>query len=153
MDITPDYSVRLNGFGGRRTESEGITQRIWAKALAFGDEHLGPALLITTDNLGVSDEITREIASRLARKAGLKRERLSITASHSHTAPMLKNVAPTIFGTAIPPEHQANIDRYTREFIDKLEQVALAAIADIRPSRLTWGIGTAKFAMCHSKTR
>jgi hypothetical protein len=147
VDITPDYPVRLHGFGGRRAESEGVTQRIWAKALAIGDPQLGPAVLITADNLGVSDEITRTIAERLAGKVGLKRERLSITASHSHTAPMLKGVAPTIFGTEIPSEHQAHIDRYTREFTDKLEQAALAAIRDIRPGRLFWGMGLAKFAI------
>src|SRR5215207_4980009 len=129
VDITPDYPVRLNGFGGRRTESEGVTQKIWAKALAFGDAELGPAVIITTDNLGVPESITQAVAERLA-KTGLKRERLSITASHSHTAPMLKDVSPTIFGTPIPPEHQANIDRYTREFTEKLEQVALAAIGE-----------------------
>src|SRR5687768_17515077 len=59
IDITPDYPVRLSGFGFRRTESEGITQKIWAKALAFADETEGPAILITTDNLCVPDEITK----------------------------------------------------------------------------------------------
>jgi len=146
VDITPDDPIRLSGFGGRRAESEGVTQRIWAKALAFGDEELGPAVLITTDNLGIPDAITREIAARLGRKAGLRAERLSITASHTHTAPMLTDVVPTLFGTDIPPEHQARIDQYTRVFIDKLEQVALAAIRDIRPSHISWGIGTVGFA-------
>src|SRR5688572_13243780 len=28
VDITPDYPVRLSGFGGRRTESEGVTLKI-----------------------------------------------------------------------------------------------------------------------------
>ena len=28
IDITPDYPVRLSGFGFRRTESEGVTQKI-----------------------------------------------------------------------------------------------------------------------------
>src|SRR5688500_20226626 len=32
VDITPDYPVRLSGFGFRRVESEGITDSIWAKA-------------------------------------------------------------------------------------------------------------------------
>src|SRR5687767_3020788 len=89
VDITPDYPVRLSGFGFRRAESEGVTQKIWAKALAFGDEAEGPAVLITTDNLCVPDEITGEIARRLAPKIGVKRERLTITATHTHTAPML----------------------------------------------------------------
>ncbi len=146
LDITPDYPVRLSGFGFRRTESEGITQRIFAKALVFADDRLGPALLITTDNLCVPDEITAEIAQRLSRKIGLKRERLAITASHTHTAPMLKNVCPTLFGVPIPPEHQANIDRYTGAFINALENVALAAAKDIRPARLSFGVGNVNFA-------
>ena len=29
VDITPDYPVRLSGFGFRRAESEGVTQKIW----------------------------------------------------------------------------------------------------------------------------
>ena len=32
VDITPDYPIRLSGYGSRRTESDGIIQRIWAKA-------------------------------------------------------------------------------------------------------------------------
>ena len=31
IDVTPDNPVRLSGFGFRREESEGITQRIWQK--------------------------------------------------------------------------------------------------------------------------
>lgn len=146
LDITPGYPVRLSGFGGRRTESEGVVQRIWAKALAFPDATQGPLILITTDNLGVPDEITTEVARRLAAKVGLRRERLTITATHTHTAPMLKNVAPTLFGVPIPPEHQANIDRYTSEFIDRLEAVALQALTNVAPSRLFHGRGTAGFA-------
>ena len=41
IDITPDYPIRLNGYGSRRTESEGIVQRIWAKALAIGSDDDG----------------------------------------------------------------------------------------------------------------
>ena len=147
VDITPDYPVRLSGFGFRRAESEGVTQKIWAKALAFGDDKNGPSILITVDNLGVPDDLTAEVARRLAAKIGLKRERLSIAATHTHTAPMLHNVAPTLFSVPIPPEHQANIDRYTREFTDALEKAALAAFKDIRPAKVSWGIGQVGFAI------
>lgn len=147
VDITPDYPVRLSGFGFRREESEGITQKIWAKALAIADEQEGPAILITADNLCVPDAITSEIARRLKDKIGLKRERLAITASHTHTAPMLRNVCPTLFGVPIPPEHQANIDRYTGEFVNALESVAVSAFKDIRTARLSWGSGSVDFAV------
>jgi hypothetical protein len=145
IDITPSYRVRLSGFGFRRTESEGVTQRIWAKALAIDDGT--PAVLITTDNLGVPAALVNEVARRLAKKAGLLRERLAITASHTHTGPMLRGVAPTLFGQPIPPAHQQHIDRYTTEFTDKLEQVALAALADCQPARLSWGVGKVGFAV------
>jgi putative membrane-bound dehydrogenase-like protein len=115
--------------------------------MAFEDKKEGLAILITVDNLGVSDEITQEIAGALAKKLGVKRERLTLSATHTHTAPMLKSVSPTIFGTPIPPEHQANIDRYTRDFISKVEEVAAAAVRDIRPSLVSWGTGKAKFAV------
>src|SRR5205814_133090 len=91
VDITPDYPVRLSGFGFRRTESEGVTQKVWAKALAFADDKEGPALIITADNLCVPDDITQEVARRLGAREGLKKERLTITATHTHTAPMLNN--------------------------------------------------------------
>src|SRR5437764_1467344 len=105
FDVTPNYPVRLNGYGFRRTESEGVTHPIFAKALAFADEKEGPAIIITTDNLCVPDQITKAVAARLKDTVGVKLERLAITATHTHTAPMLLNVAPTIFGTNIPPEH------------------------------------------------
>ena len=99
QDITPKYAVRLSGFGSRRAESEGVTQRIFAKALAIGDKE--PAVLISVDNLGVPANIRAEVAKRL-QKQGVSEERLAICASHTHTAPMLTNVAPTLFGMPIP---------------------------------------------------
>src|SRR6266545_6096648 len=75
VDVTPDYPVRLSGFAFRRAESEGVTQRIGAKALALGADRDDPAVLITTDNLGVPDYLVEEVATRLRKKAGIRRER------------------------------------------------------------------------------
>ncbi len=149
VDITPDYPVRLSGFGFRRTESEGLTSRIFAKALAIRDStrSQGPAVLLTVDNLGIPDDLTREVAGRLEKKAKLNPARLAITATHTHTAPMLKSVCATLYGRPIPPEHQEHIDRYTRELTHKLEEAALAAIAALKPGKLELGIGSAGFAI------
>ncbi|HEV2949898.1 MAG TPA: neutral/alkaline non-lysosomal ceramidase N-terminal domain-containing protein [Gemmataceae bacterium] len=146
VDITPDYPIRLSGFGFRRTESEGVTQRIWAKALAIEDKSGKPVVLITVDNCGVPAYLLNELALRLEKKAGLLRDHLSVTATHTHTAPMLKGMLATLFGVPIPKDHQERIDRYTAEFADKLERLALAALADRKPNQLLWGIGTVGFA-------
>jgi putative membrane-bound dehydrogenase-like protein len=145
IDITPDYPVRLSGFGFRRAESEGVTNRIWAKALAIGREQ--PVLILTVDNCGVPASLVNEVARRLERHHGIPRQRVAITCTHTHTAPMLTGVLPNLFGEPIPPEHQQRIDRYTRQLTDNLEKVADQALADRQPAKLSWGIGTVKFAV------
>jgi putative membrane-bound dehydrogenase-like protein len=146
VDITPDYPVRLSGYGSRRTEHEGIEQRIWAKALVIGSDSDGPALLLTVDNCGVPDSMRTELARRLAVRTKVTAERIAICSSHSHSAPMLAGVLPNLFSMDIPPEHMPPIERYTRELADKLDQVSLAALTDRQPAQLAFAQGKAGFA-------
>jgi hypothetical protein len=53
VDITPGYSIRLSGYAVRTKESEGVEQRLWAKALAVESDGEGAALLVTVDNISV----------------------------------------------------------------------------------------------------
>jgi hypothetical protein len=146
VDVTPDYPVRLSGYGGRRTEHEGVSQCIFAKALAFGSDAEGPAVLLTVDNLGVPAAMRSEIAKRLAAKTQVVDSRLAICSSHTHRAPMLAGVAPNLFSMDIPTDHWERIQRYSEEFTDRLEQAALAALADRQPAHLAWGYGHVSFA-------
>lgn len=146
VDITPEYAIRLSGYGNRREESEGVSQSIWAKALAVGADADGPAVLITVDNCGVPDAMRTEVLSRLASKTAVKSERFAICFSHTHCGPCLAGALVNIFSSDIPPAHQANIERYSKELTDKLERVALAALADRKPGTLSWAVGSAAFA-------
>ena len=148
IHITPSYPIRLGGFGFRRTESEGVTQPIFAKALALS--HPGSSeslLLITVDSLGIPAAIRDQVANRLQQKIGLSPSHLAITATHSHTTPLVSGYMETLFGQTIPPEHRANIDRYTGELLDQLEKVAIEAFEKRQPARLSWGIGRTGFAI------
>ena len=51
--------------------------------------------------------IREDLAARLAKKTRVRNERLTLCSTHTHTAPMLKDACPFIFGADIPPEHQA----------------------------------------------
>ena len=146
VDITPDYPIRLSGYGARRIESEGIDQHLFAQALAIGANKKSLSVLITVDNLAVPAYLREEVATRLAKKAGLRNERFAVCSTHAHTAPMLTGACPNIFSADIPPDQQERIDRYTRELTDKLEQVALAALKDRQPAMLAWGQTKAGFA-------
>ncbi len=147
VDITPDYPIRLNGFGFRRDESTEVTQRIWAKALAIGSDEEGPLLLLSIDSLGVPLSLVDEVADRLANKASIRRERVALVFSHSHTTPKVNGAADTIFSSPIPPDQQQRIDRYTRELTDRIEQAALVALANRQPATLHWGVGNVGFAI------
>jgi putative membrane-bound dehydrogenase-like protein len=146
VDITPDYPIRLNGFGFRREESEGVSQRIWAKALAISEGDEPPLVLLAIDSLGVRLPQVDEVAARLQKRFRIPRERVALTFSHSHCTPKVNGASDNIFSTPIPPDHQEHIDRYSRELTDRLEQAAVAAIEDRRPGQLLWGVGKVTFA-------
>jgi hypothetical protein len=74
------------------------------------------------------------------------REHLVVAFSHSHTTPKVNGACDNIFSQPIPADHQTRIDRYTDELTDALETVVLEAVADRKPSRLAWSIGTVDFA-------
>ena len=148
VDITPTHPVRLSGYGNRRDEFEEISQAIWAKAIAIGadDDAHGAALLITVDNCGIPESMRSALGRRLLDKAGIKPDRLAICFSHTHTAPCLKGALVNIFSSDVPTAHQKNIDRYSSELLEHLEKVALAALADRQPARISLGVGSAGFA-------
>jgi hypothetical protein len=102
-------------------------------------------VLVTADLIGVPLYMTEEVGRRLKR-AGVEPEQLAISATHTHTGPSLSKVLPFIFKTPLTAEEQSVVDRYSAELVDKLERVALAALADRRPARVEWGRGTASFA-------
>ena len=146
VDITPDYPIRLSGYGSRRTESDGIIQPIWAKALAIGSDTDEPVVLVTVENCGLPDELTEEVSRRVRETTGISRAHFVACFSHTHSAPCLTNAAPFLFSSDIPPDQQETIDRYTRQFKDWMEEVALEALANREPARLTWSIGEVGFA-------
>ena len=136
VDITPDGPIRLSGFYSRQTESVGVREHIYARAMAMRNADGKPAVLITVDTIGIPAAIRNEIAHRLAAKKKLPNECLAICATHSHTTPMLAGVLATMFGAPVPPDQQQRIDNYTRELTDKLEQVAVSALDNMKPARI-----------------
>jgi pimeloyl-ACP methyl ester carboxylesterase len=146
VDITPGYPVRLSGYGSRRLPNTGVSQHIFAKALAIGSDEEGPAVLVTVDNCGVPAWMRDEVLRRLSTKSKVIDARFAICSSHTHCAPMLIGILQNIFGMDIPADHMPAIERYTRELTDNIEKVALAALGDRKPAKLAWGVGKVGFA-------
>ncbi|MFN9374324.1 MAG: neutral/alkaline non-lysosomal ceramidase N-terminal domain-containing protein [Planctomycetaceae bacterium] len=145
-EITPETPIRLSGFGFRREESEGVRQRLWAKALAIGTGAEDPVLIITLDAMAISNELVQEIVERIRRGANIPATHVAVTVTHSHTAPMLTGVCPTLFGMPIPPDHQAHIDQYTRFLVQEAAEAGISALREREPATLVWGQSRAGFA-------
>ncbi|WZO99699.1 c-type cytochrome [Isosphaeraceae bacterium EP7] len=146
VDISPDGPIRLHGYLGRSGPSKGIDQPIRAKAIAIGSDAQGPVLLLSADLLGVTDDLVADLSARLQKKVGLPRERLTVSASHTHSAPCITGLAPNIFGRKYTDLEQSTIDRYTVGLADKLEKVCLDALAARSPATLGWSQGSVDFA-------
>ncbi|HEV7867889.1 MAG TPA: neutral/alkaline non-lysosomal ceramidase N-terminal domain-containing protein [Chthoniobacteraceae bacterium] len=142
VDISPEQPVPLMGYAARAklpAPSE-VAQRIYARALAIGADP-DAAVLLTIDNCILPGTITNEVRRRLEEKGNVRTERVTLSVTHTHSAPCLTGAAPNIFGRDLTQEEQTAIDAYTQSLIQKLEQVALAALADRKPSTIAWGKG------------
>jgi hypothetical protein len=146
IDITPTGPIRLSGYGNRRTESEGILQRLEAKALAIGSDEEDPALFITVDLIGIPGHITNKIKNRLAEKIDFNPAHLIISSSHTHTGPEV-GLLLNHFGEPLPKDQLGRIAVYLDELTSKLEDVALMALDNRQPSLIDFGQGEVGFAM------
>jgi putative membrane-bound dehydrogenase-like protein len=164
VDISPDYPVRLTGYGNRTKESEGVAAKIHARALVIGGNESGKrktessesqllptfhsplSTLITVDNCGVPLELTEAVFARVAAKHGITRERFAISSTHSHAAPWLRGFAPNILST-VTDDQAARLAQYETELIEQLVEVVDQAIAARRSGYLSYGFGEAGFAM------
>jgi len=144
IDITPNEAIRLSGYGNRRQETAQIETRLYAKALALGDDE--PLLLLTLENCGISQALTDQVAAQLHQRTGLAPEHLLICYSHTHTAPCLSDTLPMLFSSDIPPAHRGAIDRYTDRLVEQLVGIGVQALTERFAGYLSYATGHVGFA-------
>ena len=150
IDITPKGPILLAGYGERKSESEGVLQPLYAKALAFGNGKQNTSIIVTVDLIGIQWYMTKAVGEKLSAKIGLDPAQFVICAAHTHTGPEIGNLI-NHFGRQLPPEQIGRIDSYLEELADKIEQVSLDAVKAMQPSHVSWGQGKATFAMNRRK--
>jgi neutral ceramidase len=85
IDITPDESMWMAGYGSRNKPSAVTLTRIWAKALVLQDQSGKRAMVITLDLVGIDRLLSQTICHSLEKQYGLKREQLLICGAHTHS--------------------------------------------------------------------
>jgi hypothetical protein len=145
VKITPEQPVLMAGYASRTRPFDKVATDLYAKALALEDRDGHVAVLVTTDLIGLQAAVAEPVCQRLAAKAGLRREQVLLSSSHTHTGPAL-SLDPAPRDGRAPGDAQRTVE-YTRQLQEKLVQVVLSALQRREPARLSWGAGVANFVM------
>ena len=143
--ITPEQPVWLYGYAGkaRFRPYERVLDDIYAKAVAFQSEGGEPAVLIAADLCVLREPEETALGKVIMQKTGLARRQFLLNWSHTHSGPMI--------GTSdlnrypVPKQDLERTTAYTEQLWGQLADVAAAALADMKPARLSWGVGKAGF--------
>ena len=145
VDITPQGPIWMSGYAARTHPSEGVLQRLCAKALAIESSPGERVVIVSTDLVGIPRELSNEVAARLKKQHGLNRSQLLINASHTHSGPIvwpnLRNLA------VLPPGEPQKLIEYRNVLANALVEVAGAALRDLTPATIEFGEGSAGFAI------
>lgn len=145
LKITPETPIWMSGYGNRNKPSEGVMQDLWAKALALEDEKKNRVVIVTTDLIGLPRTVSEQIAAECLKRYGLERDRLLLNSSHTHTGPMVRENLITMFD--LDPEEKQRIQAYGQRLVQTIIDAVGASIANLAPAQLSYGIGTAGFAI------
>jgi hypothetical protein len=160
--ITPEQSMWMAGYGHRNKPSEGKLTELYVKALALEDPNGEHLVLLTSDLVGIPRSLGESVAEEVWKRTripplelknspgpGLPRERLMLTVSHTHCGPVLRDSLHTMYD--MPPEEAKKIGPYTEKVKGWMIDVIVRALKDLRPARLSFGKGTARFAVNRRK--
>ena len=151
--ITPETFMWMAGYGGRDRPAEATLTDLWAKALVLEDEEGRRAVLISLDLVGIDRKLSHRICSSLHERYSLERNQIAICNSHTHSGPVVgQNLAPLHY-LVVDDGQQKLIDQYARTLEQTVVEVVGEAIEQVEPARLSWGSGTATFAVNRRNNR
>ncbi len=144
IDITPSGPIRLSGYGSRAAVSEGVDQRLFARALVLKDAGGVLSVILSVDAIGMPARVRDRVVGEIRDETGIYHVRLAAAATHSHYAPVLDGSIVNIF--AMSPEETRAVKAYTNELVLKLVKAIGEALAKLAPAEVLHGKGTAGFA-------
>jgi hypothetical protein len=147
--ITPDGAHWMAGYSSRNHPSEGKLTDLWVKALALQDPQGSRLVLVTSDLVGIPRSLSEAVASEVHKRTGLPRERLMLTVSHTHCGPVLRDSLSDMY--EMPPAEAKKIEPYTQRLRGWMIDVIERALGGLEPVRLSYGKGTARFAVNRRK--
>ena len=136
IDITPPFGVSVQGYFEKRL-ADGILDPLLATAVAFDDGEKR-AVVISVDVIGFNQLLMDQIRPLVAKAIGTEKEAVFICCTHTHLGPGITNPEKCNTG-------EISNDTYVQQtFVKKLCDVAVLAVQDLAPAKLSYTRGEVK---------
>jgi len=137
-DVTPPIGIRLGGFASRLGKpSELVHDPLIANAifLSSGGEEV---LLIHVDVLGVYKNFAEAVKDAIRRETGIRRDRIFLTATHTHSGPEI--VIP-MWPNTLPysPKEKSMMEDWTKFLKGEIIEASTEAFNNASPVRIEAG--------------
>ena len=134
VNINPMLGIGMRGYFVARY-AKGFLDDLEASALALSCGH-SPVLIVSIDTCLVNSKINSRFCASISKASGIPCQNLFITCTHTHTGPLTETT------TAFEVD-----DKLIDDYVDFLEQrlcdLAVLALADLKPARMGFAVGHA----------
>lgn len=144
-NITPEPGMWMAGFASRTNPATGKLMDLWIKALALEDAKGHRAVILTSDLLGIPQNIYQHTCASLKEKYGLAPEDILLSASHTHCGPVLRNALYDVY--PLDAKQHELIENYSAKLEAQMVETIGRAFADLSPVSVSAGQGTTAFAV------
>lgn len=149
--ITPEKAMWQAGYGSRDHPAEGTIHDLWIKVLALEATGGDRAVVLTSDILGFPKNMYDRICAELEARFGLERSQVMLTASHTHSGPVLKDALYDIY--PLDDDQRALVEEYSTALEKKVVETIAKALSEPVPATLWAGEGTTDFAVNRRNNR
>lgn len=143
--ITPEKPLWLSGYGGRDRPADGTLHDLWIKVLALQTSDGNRAVVVTSDLLGLPRAMYDRLGEQLEKQCRLDRSQVMLTASHSHSSPVLQDALYDIY--PLDEKQVALIEQYSQALEKTIVATVVKALSQPMPAVLWAGKGTTNFAV------
>lgn len=148
-DITPKLPVALTGQFHLRIAHEietPLTANIIVLEVKNGNVS-DAAIMVSCDLLNISNDMLGRVRAEVSEKnKGIDVSKIFLSATHTHTAPVLENDSNFSFRYQIPEKGVLQVEEYISFFVKKVSDAIITAWESRIPGSVTWGLSHAAVA-------
>lgn len=141
-DITPSPGTPLMGYFVKRI-ADGVLSPLEARAVAVSDG-INTAVLASLDLAGILKADANRIREMVSKKTGLKKEAVTISATHTHTGPVMFHNDGSLPERCKAMQVGEIDEKYREELIAKVAQACVLAVEDLKDATLFAGTAQLK---------